>query len=289
MRWSVPTVCLLASLLSVRAFAEQTLGQVAEQEVARRKGIQVPARVITEQDFQPAHGLPPAPSEARPTSPSSSARDAADEQGVAVTRAQYRDGVLPQIPIQAVSGGEVLLEVTVSTEGRVTGVKTIRDTPPFTEAMTTAVRGWQFRPAEDGALPTRGQVSDAKTRKAVESKVLVAGVFRPPALFPGTLGNPPRDVAAPSEEIPTPRAPTTVPSYPPNAQFDGVVLAELRVGTDGGVANARIVRSAAGFDAPTLAAVRTLTFYAAHVHGRPTASYVYVVAGFRQPMTSSAK
>ena len=31
------------------------------------------------------------------------------------------------------------------------------------------------------------------------------------------------------------------------------------------------------------------SYYARAFHGRPTASYVYVVAGFRQPMTSSAK
>ena len=48
----------------------------------------------------------------------------------------------------AVGGGEVLLEVSVSSEGSVIEVKPLRSTASFDELMIGVVRGWQFAPAE---------------------------------------------------------------------------------------------------------------------------------------------
>jgi TonB family protein len=91
--------------------------------------------------------------------------------------AQYRDGAPPQIPIQAVGGGEVFLELSVSSDGVVSGVRTLRATAPFTEAVNDAVRSWQFRPAEEEAEPEAGKPVERKPRKRVESTVLVAGIL----------------------------------------------------------------------------------------------------------------
>jgi outer membrane biosynthesis protein TonB len=60
---------------------------------------------------------------------------------------------------------------------------------------------------------------------------------------------------------------------------------ELAVGPDGAASRPRIVRSSAAFDQPTLDAVAGLRFRPARVHGRPSPSFVYVVAAFRQPIT----
>ena len=73
--------------------------------------------------------------------------------------AQYREGALPPIPIQALGGGEAFLELTVTSRGVVRAVRTLRATPPFTEAMSAAARRWQFRPAEEEMEPEPGRTS----------------------------------------------------------------------------------------------------------------------------------
>jgi hypothetical protein len=57
------------------------------------------------------------------------------------------------------------------------------------------------------------------------------------------------------------------------------------VGADGQLGQTRIVQSAAAFDRPTIEAVSALGFLPARVHERNVPAFVYVVAGFRQPVT----
>jgi TonB family protein len=278
MRISVATACLLVSLPARPATAGQSLGQVAADEAARRQTVTAPARVITNTDLRAG---PPSPFVEPPAS------GAADDapRFVSRTPARFRGGSLPQIPIQAVSGAEIAVEAAVSADGRVTDIAIVRDAAPFTEFLASAVRGWQFAPAVDAvAAPSgQGEASVAETR--VASKVLVIGLFRPPALFPGTLGTPSADVGRPSENVPYPTTPLTLPVFPPNALMDDVVILELAIGPEGNVARTRVVRSAAIFDQPALDAVAGMRFRPARVHGRPASSFAYVVAAFRQPVT----
>lgn len=198
--------------------------------------------------------------------------------------AQYRDGALPSIPIQAVGGGEVFVELSVSSSGVVSGVRTLRATPPFTDAVTNAVRGWQFRPAEEDVEPGAGKPVEPKPRKRVESTVLVAGAFRPPTLNTPTFGQPPRDVASASNETPFPLT-TVMPRYPPLARDSGMVLVEARVDTAGGVANVTVIHSARPFDEPALDAARRWTFRPARVRGTAVVTLAYIAFAFRQPVT----
>lgn len=200
------------------------------------------------------------------------------------TPAQYRDGDLPQISIRALGGGDVFLELSVSSSGVVRTVRTLRATPPFTEAVSNAARGWQFHPAEEKFEPAAGQPVDPKPRKPVESKVLVVGIFRPPSLNTPTLGEPPKDAASASEETPFPVT-TVTPPYPPLARDAGVVLIEVRVDTGGRVSDAKVIRSAPPFDGPALDAARRWTFRPARLHGTSVATLAYVVFGFRPPIT----
>ena len=117
------------------------------------------------------------------------------------------------------------------------------------------------------------------------STVLVLGVFRPPALFPVTLGEPPKDVAKPSGASPAPSAALAMPEYPVSALSDGVVLLEVNVGAHGGVEGIGVVRSSPAFDKAAIGAASALAFAPSQVHGRPAAARVYVVAAFRQPIT----
>ncbi len=73
--------------------------------------------------------------------------------------------------------------------------------------------------------------------------------------------------------------------HPPTALADGVVLLELDVAAHGGLRGTKIVRSVPAFDAPTLEVARALLFRPARVHQRAVSAFVYVIAGFRQPVT----
>ena len=173
----------------------------------------------------------------------------------------------PQVP----GGGEVLLEVTVSEDGKVLKGRTLRSTPPFTDLLVDAVRLWRFHPAED-----RGD--------EVESGVLVAGLFRPPTLSGPTVGEEPKDVTPPSDSIPMPYE-AVLPVYPPGALADGVVLVEIIVERDGTVEAVRVLRSSAAFDQAATDAALQWKFRPARRDGTPVPSFAYIVFGFRQPVT----
>lgn len=282
MRFTLAALCALLTLSgSVHA---QSLGTVAADEAARRKAIQNPARVITGDDIKPAEPvsnpteLPPFPSDV------AGADDPAARR-VQVMPAALQSGGVPIIPVMAISGGEVTLEVDVTRDGAVSGVKALRSTPPFTDAVSAAVRYWRFAPAEDALLPEAGRPIDSKTRRPMASKVLVLALYRPPAIYEGTLGEPPKNVGTPSENVAVPTSPATMPGYPPNALFNGVVLLELSVTAEGGVKGAKVLRSAPPFDQLALEATTSLGFRPPRVHGRSAEANVYVAVAFRQPIT----
>ena len=195
---------------------------------------------------------------------------------------KYLDGALPQNQILAVGGGEVFLEATIDPRGNVGAISSLRMTPPFTDPVRTVVQAWHFVPAEEQAESLPGE--PPAPRKPVSSKVLIAAIFRAPTLNTPTFGEAPHNGASPSNEIPFPIA-TAPPLFPPRVLFDGVVLVEVLVGSDGRVAESKVVRSASAFDAPALDAVKQWRFRPARVHGIPTAAFAYIAFGFRQPIT----
>jgi TonB family protein len=183
--------------------------------------------------------------------------------------ASYVSGALPAAPALAVSGGEVFLELLVSREGGVDSIRTLRTTPPFTEAVIAAVRGWQFRPAEAGG--------------PVASRVFVAAMFTPPALNGPTLGEPPQDVALVSEESPMPIAPAPA-EYPVRAVGNGTVLVEVTIDNASVLTNARVVVSGPAFDAAAVAAAKSWSFADAHRNGTAVTTHAYLLFGFQQPV-----
>lgn len=198
--------------------------------------------------------------------------------------ARYRDGALPQIPVQALGGGEVFLELNVSSAGGVTAVRTLRATAPFTEVLSQAVRGWRFVPAEEEMEPEAARPGVPAFRRVVDSRVLVAGLFRPPTLNTPTLGEPPADVASASDETPFPVT-TVVPAYPPLARDSGIVPVEVHIDSRGDVVDAVAIRSAPAFDGPAIDAARRWKFRPARLHGRSVDTLAYIVFAFRQPVT----
>jgi TonB family protein len=156
----------------------------------------------------------------------------------------------------------------------VNGVTVLRTTPPFTDLLSTAVQAWRFQPAQqDGP---------------VESTVLVAAVFRPPTFDAPTLGRGASNVATPGREIPLPTKMVT-PPYPPRAIDNRAVLIEARVGPSGNVTDAKVVGATSGFDGAAVQAARAWIFRPAESESGPVPSIVYIVFGFRQPVTTPQK
>src|SRR6185436_12049712 len=131
------------------------------------------------------------------------------------TPALYKSGSIPTLSVMSVEvgGGEVLLEVTVGPTGAVTNIKALRETATFTERMVQAVKTWTFTPSEV-EIPAARRKPGGPDTEAVETKILVAGVFRRPSVIGITLGEPIKDVAAASADVPYPTSLIT-PTYPP--------------------------------------------------------------------------
>jgi len=198
--------------------------------------------------------------------------------------AVFRSGQLPIEGIRSVGvgGGQVLVEVTVGVDGSATAVRPLRETAMFTERVIGALRTWRFAPAEESVDSSARRPGDPPIRQ-VESKVLVAGMFRPPTFTSPTLGEPVRDTAAPSEEVPFPIT-MALPPFPPLARDPGVVLIEARVDPNGTVVDVKVRQTSPPFDDPALSAARQWRFRPARVRGKPATSLVYILFAFPVPV-----
>jgi TonB family protein len=191
--------------------------------------------------------------------------------------ARRLSGPFPALPSPNVIGWiEETLELMIDTTGSVARMTPLRASPLLADPIPSAVANWRFLPAHDSGLP-------------VPSRALVAAVIRPPDLFDGpTPGDPPVDLATPSDEIPYPIA-TTPPRYPPLAIGDGVVLLEVLVDRDGRPAQVRIVTDTSAFDQASLAAAAFWSFRPAKWNGRTVEAYAYLMFGFRQPVVGDKR
>jgi len=194
---------------------------------------------------------------------------------------RYVSGDLPAPPVLGVSGGDVFLEVIVGADGTVASIRTLRTTPPFTEATIEAVRGWSFTPATQ-LVPPSTEVTPPT--ELVSSPVFVAAMFAPPALEGPTLGEPPRDVQPASADVPMPISAKRA-GYPPRALGDATVLVEATVDDAGVVSDSRIAVSSPAFDEAAIGAARTWSFRPARRDGRAITTRVYLIFAFQQPVT----
>jgi TonB family protein len=178
-----------------------------------------------------------------------------------------------------VGGGEVLVAATVSKDGTVSRAVLLRTTAPFGQMVLDAVSRWRFAPAH---APDRNNVE-----QSVEASVLIAAVYRAPAMFnAATLGTPPLDVSAPSSDTPYPMS-MPPPAYPPGAAFGGVVMLEVSLDEAGITRDVRTVRSRPGFDAAARDIVRQWNFRGASWRSLPVPSTAYVIVGFTPPVATA--
>jgi TonB family protein len=187
--------------------------------------------------------------------------------------ARRLSGATPALPsINAIGSIEERLELAVGPTGRVE-VVTAAQATPGPSLVSPAVADWQFQPAtESGA--------------AVASRVLVAAIVRAPEWYDDTIPSTvPMDFTERSSEIPFP---TTIaaPVYPPFAVADAVAIVEVLVDPDGRVSAARLVNRPEGFESASLSAARDWSFQPAVRNGQPVPAYVYLVFGFRRPVSA---
>jgi len=194
------------------------------------------------------------------------------------TPARLRGGGVPGLAQLAVGGGQVIVELTVDRDGKVTAVTPIRATPPFDDMIAAEVPAWEFSPAQD-FIPARSRPG---TRVPVDARVTVIAVYRPPVITGTSLGEAPKDVNAPSGRSAQPLG-LSLPPFPPQAASPGVVLLEAEVDRDGHVRETKVLRSAPPFDAPARDALATWKFSPARVPA-PGITYVYAIFGFPMPI-----
>lgn len=195
--------------------------------------------------------------------------------------ARFQSGSLVIQSPMTVGGGEVLLELDVDASGAVAEVTTVRSTPPYTDLLRAAVRAWRFAPARE--IP-----EESEEWVTVPSKVLVAGVFRPPTTYDAPArGEPSQEVTAPSEDVPFPTKLAMAP-YPPKASWHigQTVLVEVEVDPQGKVTGTKVLRSAQGLDEVSRDTAATWSFRPARRAGTTVPSVAYVVFGFREPVVT---
>lgn len=194
------------------------------------------------------------------------------------TAARLRAGAsVPLAPPMVVGGGEVVLDVTVNPRGAVTRVTPVRATPPFTDLMSSAVKGWRF----DGATAAvKGVLEPA------EGHVLVVAVFRPPQVFAGpSLGEPPAQVGQLAGSLPQPGTLTMPATYPPRAVRDGTVLIEIELTAAAVATSHKVMSPASIFDSAALETVKEWRFGFPSDPSGADRLFAYAVVGFREPIT----
>jgi TonB family protein len=195
--------------------------------------------------------------------------------GQLATAPRLRDGALPLPNLEAVGGGEVVLELAIDSDGRVARVDLVRSTPPYGDTLVRTVRDWRFEPATDQSLDRR---------VAVASRVLLAAVFRAPTLYAGpTTGVSPQVQGPPSEHLPQIES-LVVPAYPPTAIGDASVLVEIELPAGSDPSAYRLLSPTSGFDDAALDAVRAWRFTFRRSTNTADPLFVYAVLGFRSPV-----
>ena len=201
--------------------------------------------------------------------------------------AKYQGGSLPPLPPPTVvGGGEVMLELDVTSTGVVRGAKLLRTTPPYGDALVAAAKAWRFTPAEMEKVPPPASATESRWMP-VDSTVLLVSIIRPPVFSTGpTLGSSPRNVGTSGDSTPVPTT-TTPANYPPLARQAGLVLIETTINVDGRPTGSRVLRSEPPFDQAALEALGGWRFLAARVAGSTTPVFAYVAFGFREPVAGA--
>jgi outer membrane biosynthesis protein TonB len=180
-------------------------------------------------------------------------------------------------PPNTITPGLVTLDVSVDATGAVQKIVAVRDVPPLTDAVRTAVNTWKFTPAVKGG-------------QRVSGVVRVNVVFNP--FNPG-------DVSIPNKPLPPPETGASLAglfqppdlktanyaTYPVNTVASGTIVLDVKVGVDGSMQGARVLGGGAGGPLTGMATrgVHDWSFAPATYEGQPTVAHTVVAYVFPSP------
>lgn len=177
---------------------------------------------------------------------------------------------LAPAPWNALSGGIAAFDISLDERGSITGADIVQDVAPYGGMLRDALPSWRFEPAASGG-------------RAIPSRVLVLGFFRPPVLnFAAPEAPRYKDTQAP-DDLPWPTS-VVAPAYPANVVVGSAkVVMAVDISERGGVLTIRVVGASTPFDQAAANALRQWKFRPATRGNRSVASRAFIVFSFVAP------
>jgi TonB family protein len=173
---------------------------------------------------------------------------------------------LDPAPWNVMSGGIAAFDVKVDEKGSVTAADVVQDVAPYSAMLGASLGSWRFEPAREGG-------------RAVPSRVLVLGFFRPPAIHFAAPENPRYKGASAPPELPWPTS-VVVPPYPPNVLGSGRVIIEADVSSRGLVTATRVLSPPGAFDSAATQSLQQWKFRPAKRGNHDVGSRAFIVLSF---------
>jgi len=175
-------------------------------------------------------------------------------------------------PVNTAITGMVTVEVSVGPGGGVDKVQTVVDTPPLTEAATSALKNWKYSPATLNGVPVAGVVD-------------VNVVFNP--FNPGGAGIA-NGTVVPDDGLerskgdfhPAQVKSATFAVFPANTVTSGTAVIVAKVGSDGKLVGTRVLKGPGVLSAAATRAVSGWMFAPATYKGAAVESYLPVAFVF---------
>jgi TonB family protein len=181
-------------------------------------------------------------------------------------------------PMDTRTPGFVTVDVSLDASGVVQNVAVIRDVPPLTAAVQSAVNAWHFTPATlDG--------------QSVPGLLRINVAFNP--YNPSGVGLPgeslqPSSGSASGDFQPAQLLKANYADYPPNTVASGTVAMQAHLGSDGKVHSVGVVRGKVGALAgAAIKAAKSWNFAPATYKGQPVSSDVAIVFVFASPQAGT--
>jgi TonB family protein len=149
------------------------------------------------------------------------------------------------------------------------------DVPPLKGAAENGVKGWKFSPASVGGQPTAG----------VGRVNVVFNPFNPGGVIIPTKPLAPAEMPEVTSGGFWPAAVKTAKYavYPANTVSSGTVVLDVKVGSDGKVANVRVLRGVRALSGVVTRVIKDWEFVPASYEGRAVESHTSVAFVFVSP------
>jgi TonB family protein len=181
-------------------------------------------------------------------------------------------GTVP-FPLNTRTPGIVSVDVAVSSSGAAQNVVVVRDLPPLTAAVVSAVKGWSYT-----AATANGD--------SVSGIVPIAVAFNP--YNPSGVGLPAQSLQPAQAQVVSNFQPPGVvqasyANYPPNTVASGTVVLKVHVSSSGRVHDVSVVQGIDALNAASITAAKTWEFSPAMYKGKPVSAEVVIAFVYAAP------